>query len=194
MRNLLVLTTVMLVLGLTSCSKKRSGAPKVLVFSKTEGYVHASIPTGIEAIQKLGSANGFEVDTTTNADLFNDDQLKEYSAIVFLSTTGNVLDYRQEAAFERYIQSGGGYVGIHAATDTEYDWGWYNKLVGAQFLSHPRGTPEADFIIKDKNHPSTEFFTDSVWHRTDELYNFKNLNNDVNVLVTVDESTYEGGE
>lgn len=194
MKNLLVLTAVALVLGLTSCSKKRNGPPKVLVFSKTAGYVHASIPAGAEAIQKLGSANGFEVDTTTNAERFTDDQLKNYSAIVFLSTTGNVLDYRQEAAFERYIQSGGGFVGIHAATDTEYDWSWYNKLVGAQFLSHPRGTPEADFIIKDKNHPSTEFFTDSIWHRTDELYNFKNLNDDVNVLVTVDESTYEGGE
>ena len=178
----------------TSCEKKRDGDPKLLVFSKTMGFEHASIPQGIEALSKLGAENGFSIDTTKNADLFTDENLEQYSAIVFLSTTGNVLDHKQEAAFERYIQAGGGYVGIHAATDTEYDWGWYNKLVGAHFLSHPVGTPEADFVIKDTNHPSTDFFTDSIWHRTDELYNFKKLNPKVNVLMTVDESTYEGGE
>ncbi len=179
---------------MTSCSNKREGKPKVLVFSKTMGFKHASIPKGIEAIQKLGLENGFEVDTTKNASLFTDDNLKQYSSIVFLSTTGNILDHYQEAAFERYIQSGGGFVGIHAATDTEYDWGWYNKLVGAQFLSHPEGTPNSDFIIKDNSFIATKHFTDSIWNRDDELYNFKNLNTEVKVLMTVDESTYEGGE
>lgn len=193
MKKVLTLLIIGAILSLTSCSNKRDGAPKVLVFSKTAGYKHASIPAGIAAIEKLGKENGFEVDTTTNAELFNEDNLKQYSTVIFLSTTGNVLDHYQEAAFERYIQAGGGYVGIHAATDTEYDWGWYNKLVGAYFLSHPMGTPEADFIIKDKNHPSTEFFTDTVWHRTDELYNFRKINPDVNVLITLDESSYKGG-
>ena len=194
MKKITFLLSVLLVSSLASCEKKREGNPRVLVFSKTMGFEHASIPTGIAAIQKLGTENGFGVDTTKNAEAFTDETLKQYSAIIFLSTTGNVLDHRQEAAFERYIQAGGGFVGIHAATDTEYDWGWYTKLVGGQFLSHPNGTPEADFIIKDKNFPATEFFTDTVWHRTDELYNFKKLNPDVNVLITVDESTYEGGE
>lgn len=181
---------------LFSCGNKnkREGKPKVLVFSKTMGYKHASIPDGIAAIQKLGLENGFAVDTTKNAELFNDDNLKQYSAIVFLSTTMNVLDHKQEAAFERYIQAGGGFVGVHAATDTEYDWGWYTKLVGAQFLSHPSGTPEADFIIKDKDFIATRHFADSVWHRSDEIYNFKKLNPDVNVVMTVDESSYEGGK
>lgn len=185
-----------LILGLfiTSCGNKREGKPKVLVFSKTMGFKHASIPVGMAAIQKLGTENGFEVDTTWNAELFNEENLKQYSAVTFLSTTGNVLDAKQEAAFERYIQAGGGYVGIHAATDTEYDWGWYNKLVGAQFLSHPPGTPEADFIIKDNSFIATKHFTDSVWHRADEIYNYKKINPDVNVLMTVDESTYEGGK
>ncbi|GLU44341.1 hypothetical protein Musp01_19650 [Muricauda sp. NBRC 101325] len=157
-------------------------------------FKHASIPTGIAALEKLGQENDFVIDTTTNGELFTDENLAQYSAIVFLSTTGNILNAKEEAAFERYIQAGGGYVGIHAAADTEYDWGWYNRLVGAQFLSHPAGTPEADFIIKDKNHPSTEFFTETVWHRTDELYNYKNIYEGINVLVTVDESTYQGGE
>ncbi|WP_262886118.1 ThuA domain-containing protein [Poritiphilus flavus] len=187
------MTALVCCLFLIGCSKKREGNPKVLVFSKTMGFKHSSIPNGIAAIQKLGAENNFEVDTTKNADLFEDDILKQYSAIIFLSTTGNVLDNKQEAAFERYIQSGGGYVGIHAATDTEYDWGWYGKLVGAYFQSHPSGTPEADFIIKSKTFPATSFFTDSIWHRTDEMYNFKKMNPEVNVVMTIDESTYEGG-
>lgn len=176
----------------SSCSKKRQGEPRVLVFSKTAGFVHSSIPAGIAAIQKLAQENGFDVDTTRNAAYFQEDSLKKYSAVIFLNTTGNVLDYRQEAAFERFIQAGGGFVGVHAATDTEYDWRWYGKLVGGYFKSHPK-TQSAKFIIKDKDFPATEFFNDTVWQRTDELYNFKDLNPDVNVLITVDESSYEGG-
>ncbi|MFK7812508.1 MAG: ThuA domain-containing protein [Maribacter sp.] len=195
MKKIALILIAIFGLALTSCGdNKREGKPKVLVFSKTMGFKHASIPAGIAAIQKLGVENGFEVDTTKNGELFNEENLKQYSSIIFLSTTMNVLDARQEAAFERYIQSGGGYVGVHAATDTEYDWGWYNKLVGAQFLSHPAGTPEADFIIKDNSFIATKHFTDSVWHRSDEIYNYKNINPDVNVLMTVDESTYEGGK
>ena len=174
-------------------SKKREGNPKVLVFSKTMGFKHASIPDGIAAIQKLGAQNNFEVDTTKNAAIFEEDSLRQYSAIIFMSTTGNILDHKQEAGFERYIQAGGGFVGVHAATDTEYDWNWYGKLVGAYFHSHPAGTPEADFIIKDQGFPATSFFTDTIWHRTDEMYNFKKINPDINVLMTVDETTYDGG-
>ena len=178
--------------ALISCSKKREGKPRVLVFSKTAGFVHASIGEGIAAVQKLGAANGFDVDTTKNAAYFQEDSLKKYAAVIFLNTTGNVLDYRQEAAFERYIQAGGGFVGVHAATDTEYDWRWYGKLVGAYFRSHPK-TQEAKFIVKDRDFAATAFFTDTVWQRTDELYNFRNMNPDVKVLITVDESSYEGG-
>ncbi len=122
---------------LAACSKKRKGSPRVLVFSKTAGFVHSSIPAGIAAIQKLGADNGFSVDTTSNADYFTEDSLAKYAAVIFLSTTGNVLNHRQEVAFERYIQSGGGFAGVHSATDTEYDWGWFTRLVGGQFASHP---------------------------------------------------------
>ena len=110
---------------ITSCSTSvENKAPRVLVFSKTAGFFHQSIPTGIAAIQKLGEENGFLVDTTKNSAYFTDDSLKRYRAVIFLSTTGDVLDYRQQAAFERYIQAGGSFVGIHSATDTEYDWPW----------------------------------------------------------------------
>ncbi|MBT9188408.1 ThuA domain-containing protein [Zobellia russellii] len=191
--SILVLMVGLILAGCGDGNQKREGKPKVLVFSKTSGWKHKSIPAGIAAIQKLGGEQGFEVDTTKNSELFNEDNLKQYSAIIFLSTTLNVLDAKQEAAFERYIQAGGGFVGVHAAADTEYDWGWYTKLVGAQFRSHPKGTPEADFIVTDRNFGATEFFTDSVWHRSDEIYNYNKLNPDVHVVMTVDESTYEGG-
>lgn len=194
MRNILFLIIVTIVFMNMGCANKRGDKPKVLIFSKTMGYKHASIPKGIEAIQKLGRENGFQVDTTKNATFFTEKNLSQYSAIVFLSTTGDVLNENQETAFERYIQSGGGFVGIHAATDTEYDWEWYTKMIGGQFLSHPKGTPNADFIIKDHSFIATEHFTDTIWNRNEELYNFKKLNPKVNVLITVDESTYEGGE
>jgi len=129
---------VAIVIVYTSCSNKRSGNPRVLVFSKTAGFRHSSIPNGKDAIIKLGKENGFDVDTTENADMFNEDSLKKYAAVIFLSTTGNVLDYKQEAAFERYIQAGGGYMGIHAASDCEYDWGWYGRMVGGYFNGHPK--------------------------------------------------------
>ncbi|MFS4456708.1 ThuA domain-containing protein [Maribacter sp. 2304DJ31-5] len=194
MKKIMPIAVLLGLLILGSCGNRRDEAPRVLIFSKTLGFDHVSIPAGITAIQKLGFEHGFAVDTTKNANMFNEENLKQYSAVIFLSTTGNVLDHYQEAAFERYIQAGGGYVGIHAATDTEYDWGWYNKLVGAYFLSHPSGTPEADFIIKDRNFMATAFFTDTVWRRTDELYNYKKINPEVHVVMTLDESSYKGGE
>ncbi len=192
MNKSFLLIAVLLISIFLGCDNKRSGDPQVLVFSKTMGFKHASIPNGIAAIQKLGQENNFKVDTTLSSDVFTDDSLKKYAAVIFLNTTGDVLDATQEAAFERYIQSGGGFVGVHAATDTEYDWNWYGRLVGAYFTSHP-ATQEADFIIKDKNFGATEFFTDSIWHRKDELYNFKNINPDINVLIGIDEDSYEGG-
>ncbi|MFT4016783.1 MAG: ThuA domain-containing protein [Agriterribacter sp.] len=177
---------------LFSCTNKRSGNPKVLVFSKTAGYHHESIAKGIPAIEKLGKENGFDVDTTTNPEMFNDDTLKKYSAVIFLNTTGPLFNTSQRVALQRYIQSGGGYMGIHAATDAEYDWGWYNRLVGAYFLSHPQ-QQEAKLLVKDKSHISTKHLPD-VWTRKDEWYNFKKLNNDVHVLISIDEKSYEGGK
>ncbi|MEN8788293.1 MAG: ThuA domain-containing protein, partial [Flavobacteriaceae bacterium] len=167
--------------------------PKILVFSKTMGYNHSSIPSGIAAIQALGTENNFQVDTTKSSTMFREEILKDYAAVVFLNTTGNVLNHEQEAAFERYIQSGGGFVGIHAATDTEYDWNWYGRLVGAYFESHPPGVAEADFHIRDHDFIATSNFDDDLWVHTDELYNFRKIYEPVNVLIEVDENTYEGG-
>jgi cytochrome c len=165
--------------------------PRVLVFMKTKGFHHESIPKGAAAIQLLGKENNFDVDTTTNADYFVDDSLKNYSAVIFLSTTGNVLNADQQVAFERYIQAGGGYVGIHAAADTEYDWPWYNKLVGAYFMSHPK-QQKATIDILDTSHLATAHLP-RKWERFDEWYNYRNVQPDIKVLANLDEATYEGG-
>lgn len=184
----------MLAAGLLwSCQGKNKGPARVLVFTKTMGFRHASIPAGIMAVQKLGEQYGFRVDTTENAAYFTEDSLKHYNAVIFLSTTGDVLDHYQQADFERYIQSGGGYVGVHAASDTEYDWPWYGKLVGGYFESHPPGVHEAHLHKKETAHPATDSLPGD-WVRTDEWYNFRDLNNEVKVLLTIDEKTYQGGK
>ena len=113
---------------------------KVLVFSKTAGFRHASIKEGKEFFQAFGPKEGFAVTLTENSDDFTEENLKNFHAVVFLSTTGDVLNPRQQADFERFIQAGGGYVGIHAASDTEYNWPWYNHLMGGYFASHPGGS------------------------------------------------------
>jgi glucose/arabinose dehydrogenase/cytochrome c551/c552 len=189
--------TAFLTLLLIACSHN-NGKPRILVFSKTMGFHHESIADGNPAIQKLGAENNFDVDTTTDATIFNDDSLKKYSAVVFLSTTGDMLGYRQRAALERYIQSGGGFVGIHAAADAEYDWHWYGRLVGGYFLDHPGihdsfpNVQEGVLNVVDANNPATQFLP-KPWKRTDEFYSYKELNKDVHVLLSIDESSYKGG-
>lgn len=173
--------------------KSRPGDPKVLVFSKTAGFRHGSIEAGQEALRTMGEEKGFEVEVSEDADIFTDENLKQYAAVVFLNTTGDILNTDQEIAFERYIQAGGGFVGIHAAADTEYDWKWYGNLNGAYFKSHPH-IQEAELKIHtDPNFPLLDTFPDP-WVRTDEWYNFRKVPEHVNVLISIDESTYEGGE
>ncbi len=140
-----------------SVALQANNASRVLVFSRTKGYYHESIPSGIAAIQKLGSENGFQVDTTKDASQFTAENLKKYGAIIFLSTTQDVLNDEQQKAMEGYVRGGGGFVGIHAAADTEYDWPWYNKLVGAYFKSHPNNPNVRKATVKviDKTHPAT---------------------------------------
>ncbi len=167
--------------------------PAILVFSKTTGFRHDSIPDAIAAVRQLGDDYGFLVDGTEGGGAFTDENLSQYQAVVFLLTTGTVLDEDQKAAFERYIEAGNGYVGVHSASDTEYNWVWYGQLLGAYFSSHPN-IQSADVDVVDHCHPSTWFLPD-VWQRTDEWYNFQTnpRDNEVTVLATLDESTYSGG-
>jgi type 1 glutamine amidotransferase len=173
-------------------SSVKQDKKRVLVFAKTNGYHHASIAVGTEAIKKLGAENGFDVDVSTDSLSFNTDNLKKYSALIFLCTTGKIFGPDQEKALQEYMHNGGGYVGIHAATDCEYQWQWYGDLVGGYFKSHPK-QQMAKFIVVDKSHPSTAHLPD-VWERFDELYNFKYLNPGIHVLIEIDEKSYTGGE
>ncbi len=171
---------------------KQPVKPRVLVFSKTAGFRHESIATGKAALIKLGKEQGFLVDTTEDERYFTEDSLKKYKAVVFLNTTGNTFNTPQQIAFERFIQAGGGYAGIHAAADTEYDWPWYGKLVGGYFESHPK-IQEAVVMVTDRTHAASSHLPER-WKHTDEWYNYKNLNPDVKVIAYLDESSYEGGK
>lgn len=177
--------------GPGSAPAAESEVQTLLLFTKTAGFRHGNIPVGVEALQEIGTQLGLSVMHTEDSAVFTDDGLADVAVVVFFSTTGNILDDAQQAAFERYIQSGGGFVGIHAATDTEYGWPWYNGLVGGYFAGHPKVQPaEMDVLIRD--HPSTKHLPER-WHRTDEWYNFKSLVDGLEILINLDETTYEGG-
>ncbi|MBA4745464.1 MAG: ThuA domain-containing protein [Muricauda sp.] len=166
----------------------------VMVFTKTEGWRHKSIEKGVQTLRELGRQNGFVALQTESGEDFTSQNLQNYKLVVFLNTTLDVLNDAQQRAFEAYIKGGGAFLGVHAASDTEYDWPWYGKLVGGYFVSHPNdpNVRQAKIDVVSKAHPSTEHLQDS-WTRTDEWYNFKDLNPEVTVLLNLDETTYEGG-
>ena len=164
---------------------------RLLVFTETAGFHHKSIADGAAALNKMARRNVWGYHRSETSEFFTDRDLAFFDVVVFLSTTGDVLNEEEQAAFERYIQKGGGFVGIHAATDTEYGWPWFNRLVGAYFNGHPRVQPAMlDVLVLD--HPSTAHLP-KRWERRDEWYNFKSLNPDVQVLMQLDEGTYKGG-
>lgn len=160
----------------------------VLVFSRTTGYRHASIPVGIATVQELSEELGWQVQATEDPRAFL--ELARVRCVVFLSTTGDVLGPAEQAAFERWYRDGGSWLGIHAATDTEYDWPWYTALAGAQFASHP--AIQAAQIRPVSDHASVAFLPDP-WTRTDEWYNFQKLSANLTPLLELDEASYTGG-
>ncbi len=163
-----------------------------LLFTKTAGFRHANIPDGIAAMEAMAEQEGFALDTTEDATDFTEENLANYDVVIWFSTTGDVLNDDQQAAFEQYIQDGGGFAGIHAASDTEYNWEWYEGLVGAYFAGHP--VPQnGDLVVEDHVHPSTAHLPET-WTRFDEWYSFdSNPRSDVHVLMSLDEDTYTGG-
>jgi type 1 glutamine amidotransferase len=166
--------------------------PNVLIYSKTKGYRHNSIPEGIEAFQRLGIENDINIVVTEDSSMFVPDTLQRYAAVVFLNTTGNVLSTAQEDAFKNYINHGGGFMGVHAAADCEYGWPWYGQLVGAYFKSHPK-QQNAKLNVVDRTNIATKQLPE-LWERYDEWYNYKSLEPDIHVLVKLDEKSYTGGE
>ncbi|MEU7851858.1 ThuA domain-containing protein [Micromonospora parva] len=193
-----VLGAAMAALAVIACTTPATPASAadapydVLVFSKTAGFRHDAIPVGIQTIRDLGAANNFTVTATEDAAAFTTSNLNQYEAVVFLNTTGDVLNASQQTAFESYIGSGRGYVGVHAAADTEYDWPFYGNLVGAWFASHP-AIQQANMKVEDRGHAATGHLP-QTWTRTDEWYNYRtNARSSAHVLATLDESSYSGG-
>ncbi|MEO8004643.1 MAG: ThuA domain-containing protein [Betaproteobacteria bacterium] len=164
----------------------------VLVFSKTGGFRHDSIEAGVDAVRTLGENNGFAVDATEDNKVFTDERLSKYREVIFLSTTGEILDADERAAFERFVRRGGGFVGIHSASDTGYEWPWYGRLVGNYFHRHP-AIQRARLEVVDASHPSTRHLP-IEWTRIDEWYDFRNeLDPAISVLIRIDEKSYRGG-
>lgn len=190
-KKFIILLLLAVLAACTSGKKKES--PKLLIFSKTAGYRHQSIEHGREVLAQLAEELGYQVSATEDAGMFTPDSLAAFGVVVFLNTTGDVLNEVQQEAFEQYMSSGGGFLGIHAAADTEYEWPWYGKLVGGYFDSHPNdpNVRKAE-VRKEAEHPIVAEIP-SVWQRSDEWYNYKEVNQDIYVLLSLDESTYEGG-
>lgn len=173
----------------TAASADSGPSFRVLVFSKTAGYRHDSIPTAIATIEKLGSEHNFAVDATEDDSVFTDANLSRYQAVIFALTTGDVLNTTEQGAFQRYIEHGGGYMGIHSASDTFHNWAWYGGLVGAYFVDHP-AIQQATVDVDGKSTAATAPLPNK-WVRTDEWYDFNiNPRPHVRVLATLDDSTY----
>jgi len=175
-----------------------SGAPpdagplRLLVFSRTEGYRHASIADGVAMLRELAGERGWLVEHTEELEPFTTAGLAAFDSVVFLNTTGDVLDAEHETALEAFVRGGGGWAGVHSASDTEYDWPFYGELVGAWFLTHP-AVQEATIVVEDRTHPATAHLGER-WMRRDEWYDFvANPRDAVTVLLSLDESTYSGG-
>jgi type 1 glutamine amidotransferase len=190
MRKTVFKSSFLSFLMLASITASYSQQFKVLLFTKTEGFHHESIHEGVTGIRQLASRNNFTVDWQENASIFNDKALANYAAIIFLNTTGNILTDEQQAAFEKFIKSGKGFVGIHSAADTEYDWVWYTKMIGMMFKIHPQ-QQTAYLKVEDGNFPGMERFPKKLlW--TDEWYEYgAPTSTDLHYLVSVDEKTYD---
>ncbi len=164
---------------------------RVLVFTETGGWHHQSISEGVNAIKQLGQRHQFQVDWQGNSGVFSNSQrLMGYDVIIFLSTTRNVLDEQEQENMEAFIQAGKGYVGIHAASDTEYEWEWYTQLVGRMFKTHPANQTTRVTVL-DPDFPGMERMPESfLW--TDEWYEFgEEKVEGLNYLLTIDESYYD---
>jgi type 1 glutamine amidotransferase len=190
MRSNRIFASFISCLILLTCTNVMAKQFNVLLFTKTDGWHHKSTNAAVQAMQNMADTHHFSIDWQEDARLINDENLAKFDVIIFLMTTGNILNEKQQQAMEKFIQAGKGFVGIHSAADTEYDWPWYGKMVGRQFVIHPV-IQTARMTVINRQFPGLEYFPDSMLI-TDEWYEFgPELSEDLQYLMTIDESTYD---
>lgn len=165
----------------------------LLAISKTKGYRHGAIPAAKAALTLMAQQQNWSITFTEDSLQFSDYKaLKQYDAIIFVMTTGNIFSEKEQAAVQKFVEKGGGLITIHTGTDTEYDWPWYNAAIGAKFKSHPK-QQQAKFLVKDSTHSASKMLP-KEWVRFDELYNFReSIPANLHVLIELDETSYTGG-
>ncbi|MCD0444169.1 ThuA domain-containing protein [Glycomyces sp. A-F 0318] len=165
-------------------------SPAILVFTKTTGFRHDSIPAGVEAVERIAADLGFTTEHTEDSSVHNPLDLARFAATVWLSPSGDVLDELERAALADFVTGGGGWCGVHAAATAERSWPFFTELVGARFIGHPPGCTAGEIEVKDAEHPATAHLP-KRWSWTDEWYSFDERPADVEVLLEVDEDTYD---
>lgn len=162
-----------------------------LLITKTDGWHHPAIHEGVAGMRGLADKHHFKLTWEENvARVITDENLKNYDAIIFLLTTGDVLNAQQQKVMERFIRSGKGFVGIHSAADTEYEWTWYTQLVGHMFHIHPV-IQTASLKVLDPQFPGLERMPRTLWW-TDEWYEYKRATvKGLKYILAVDEKTYD---
>jgi type 1 glutamine amidotransferase len=191
-RLLLTIGIAGMTLGGSPAEAARKDQARVLLFTHSTGYRHASIEPGSSAIQALGPREKVVIIPTADPNVFSAEGLKGYDAIIFLSNSTDSKKPESEwfqgarrEALQAFVRRGGGIVGIHAASDSHYHWPWYGRLIGGRFTSHPPGTPQGTIRVVDRKHGATKGLP-ATMRRVDEWYYFEDYNPEVNLLVTLD--------
>jgi type 1 glutamine amidotransferase len=182
-----------LVLVTLAFCKLNAQTIKLLAISKTNRYRHGAIPAAKAALTLMAQQQNWSISFTEDSLQFSDYKaLKQYNAIIFVMTTGDIFSDKEQAAIQKFVEKGGGLLTMHTGTDTEYDWPWYNAALGAKFKSHPK-QQQARFLVKDSVHPATNMLP-KEWVRFDELYNFRDsIPTNLHILIELDETSYTGG-
>ena len=174
--------------------------PAILIFSKTNGFRDGNqIATANAALEKIAKDKGVASFTTENAAVFNTEQLAKFKAVVWNSTSGDVLTPEQRSAFKGWLEQGGGFVALHGAGgDPSYKWKWYvDHLIGAQFTGHTLSPQfqQGRLVIEDQTHPATKGLG-TEWVREEEWYSFDKSPRakGYHILVTLDEASYSPRE
>jgi len=188
-------------LGMAGTAAAAKAKARILVYSGHTGYVHESIPAAVEALKTIGAKAGYEVDTSDDPEVFTNEKLAQYKAIVLVSNSTNPKNPESEwftgaklEALQGFLKAGKGVVGLHAAADSHYNTGWYGRMIGGYFERHPKGTPKATITVVDAKHPATAKLPKTIT-RNDEWYYYKDLDPTLHVLITVDpKSIGDNGE